>query len=98
MPCRDDRDTCFTATYDDITRAENAVRKEMEALLCDACTLLEETGALGSASAELLNWYKAHEACEQHRVRYEAAMKLTERERRLLGINLADLKLKAKIK
>jgi hypothetical protein len=98
MPCRDDRDDYNRVSNQDIINMEAAVRKEMDPLLCEACTLLEEVGALGKASAELLRWYKAHEACEQNRVRYEAALKLTERERRLLGINLADLKLKAKVK
>lgn len=97
MPCRDDRDDC-RVSYQDVAAAEANVRKEMDPLLCEACTLLEELGALNKASPELLRWYKAHEACEQNRVRYEAALKLTERERRLLGINLADLKVKAKVK
>jgi len=95
MPCRDDRDDC-RVSYLDIANAEANIRKEMDPLLCETCTLLEEVGALGKASPELLKWYKAHEACEQNRVRYEAALKLTERERRLLGINLQVLASKVK--
>lgn len=89
MPCRDD----YPDTYSqgDMESLEYRVRKELEPLLCEACTLLEDSGALKKSTPELQAWYKKHEDCEKDRVRLEAAKKLTERERRLLGINLADL-------
>lgn len=84
MPCRDDRDDYFT---------ESRVRDELEPLLCEACTLLDDLHGLSTkGSAQLKAWYKQHTAHEEDRVRYEAALKLNERDRRLLGINLAQLK------
>lgn len=92
MPCRDDRDdNCVQEAA-----AANAAAEKRAYLLCEACTLLEEAGLLPQASDELKAWYKLHEVLEADRVRLEAAQKLNERERRLLGIDLAQLKLKAK--
>jgi hypothetical protein len=88
MPCRDSYDTCSQA---DVDRAARNVRAELEPLLCEACSLLENVHALKDATPELQAWYEKHEKCEEDRVRLEAAQKLTERERRLLGINLFDL-------
>lgn len=89
MPCRDD----YPSTYSqyDIQSAEARVRAELEPLLCEACSMLEGVHVLENATPELRAWFKKHEKCEEDRVRLEAAQKLTERERRLLGINLADL-------
>lgn len=91
MPCRDD---CPT---EDSYSVEARVRAELEPLLCEACTLLEDRGALITtlASNELLVWYQLHTADESDRLRYEAALKLSERERKLLGLDLAQLKIKA---
>lgn len=95
MPCRDDYPMYSEGA---LRGAEANVRAELEPLLCEACTLLEEYAILKKlGSPELLAWYQAHEECEQDRVRLEAAEKLTERERRLLGINLVDLKNKVAI-
>lgn len=94
MPCYDSRDSdCSEAKA--LVAAEAAAEKRAN-LLCEACTLLEEAGLLSQASDELNAWYKLHEALEADRVRLEAAQKLSERERRLLGINLAELERKAK--
>lgn len=93
MPCRDDRDNDCGA---EAVRAAEAAAEKRAYLLCEACTLLEDAGLLSQASDELKAWYKLHEALEADRVRLEAAQKLNERERRLLGINLSELLLKAK--
>jgi hypothetical protein len=84
MPCRD---------YDLVPETIEEV-KVKPSLLCEACALLEETGLLVKASVELQDWYKKHEAGETDRLRLEAAQKLTERERRLLGINIEALRSK----
>jgi hypothetical protein len=94
MPCRDDRDDNCSVTA--IATAEAAAEKSAY-LLCEACALLEEAGVLSQASNELKAWYKLHEALEADRVRLEAAQKLTVRERRLLGIDLTELKLQAQL-
>lgn len=65
-------------------------------MLCEAMSVLENHGLLGEVSQELRAWYGAHEKDEADKVRLEAAEKLTERERRLLGIDLASLKNKVK--
>ncbi len=75
---------------------EDVAPRATEPLLCEALTLLEETGGLAKASKELQDWYAAHESFEEDRVRFEAAQKLSKRERRLLGINIAALKAKVK--
>lgn len=96
MPCRDDRDDDCLAVATAATRTAEAAAEKRAYLLCEACTLLEEAGLLPQVSDELKTWYKLHEALEADRVRLEAAQKLNERERRLLGINLDELKRKAK--
>lgn len=90
MPCRAE---CATDTYsqNDVKAAEHRVRAELDPLLCEACTLLEEHKLLTASTPALQTWYRQHEECEKERVKYEAALKLNERERRLLGINLAAL-------
>ena len=70
--------------------------QKIDHLLCEVCVLLEEHDLLSDASSELQKWYKNHEECEQDRVRYEAALKLSSRERRLFGIDLNVLKKKMK--
>ena len=94
MPCRDDRDD-YRLTQNGVA-AVAAVRKELEPLLCEACSALEDAKLLPTVSSELKAWYAHHEELEGDRVRYEAALKLSERERRLLGINLPYLKDKLK--
>lgn len=89
MPCRDDYPSSYSQY--DIENAKNVVRAELEPLLCEACSLLEDAKVLQSATPELRAWFNKHEKCEEERVRLEAAQKLTERERRLLGINITDL-------
>ena len=89
MPCRDwDPTPGPTIQY-----VETGIKPS---LLCEACALLEEAGVLKKASKELRAWYKMHEAKEADKVRLEAAQKLSERERRLLGIDLAALQSKVK--
>ncbi len=93
MPCRSDYPDTYTEG--DINSARMQVRAELEPLLCEACSLLENAHVLQSATPELQAWFKKHEKCEEDRVRLEAAQKLTERERRLLGISIEDLQTKA---
>lgn len=85
MPCRDDYPTETSCA------AEARVRKELEPLLCEACTTLENYNIMITASTELRQWYKIHDQREEHRVRLETAMKLSEKDRRVLGIDLAAL-------
>ena len=79
----------------DIQRFEDLQAKEKAPayLLCEACSLLEEAKLFAKmASKELQKWFADHEKCEQHRIRYEAALKLTKREQRLLSIDIEMLK------
>lgn len=96
MPCRDYRDDDCIANARSEAATATAAAEKRAYLLCEACTLLEEAGLLSRTSDELRAWYRLHEALEGDRVRLEAAQKLSERERRLLGINLAELERKAK--
>lgn len=96
MPCRMD-DYPSNLNQNDVDQAVFKVRNELEPLLCEACTLLEETGALSKSTKELQKWYQTHEECEKDRVRLEAAEKLTERERRLLGIDIKNLRAAAEV-
>lgn len=95
MPCRYDDYSPSQSSYES---GKADAMKQMVPLLCEACTLLEEAKFLSKASEPLKKWYKEHEECESDRVRYEAALKLSERERRLLGINLEQLASKVKKK
>ena len=94
MPCRDDRDSSDYA----FENGKESGLKQLTPLLCEACSLLEEIGVLDKVSVELRKWYQEHEKCEIDRVRYEAALKLSERERRLFGIDLESLRIKVKLK
>lgn len=89
MPCRDDYPTNYSQR--DVEAEGHRVRQHLEPLLCEACSLLENAHVLQIATPELQEWFKKHEKCEEERVRLEAAQKLTERERRLLGIDITDL-------
>jgi hypothetical protein len=91
MPCRDDRDY-QPISQADIDNTEKRIRAELEPLLCEACTFLENHHAMSLASKELQSWYKAHDKREEHRVRLETALKLSEKERRILGIDLEALR------
>jgi hypothetical protein len=91
MPCRDDRDSC-SVTQSDIDAAVYRVRQELEPMLCEACTHINDLNVWDGVSQELRTWYEKHEECEKHRVAYEAALRLSPRERRLLGINIDVLK------
>lgn len=104
MPCRDDFwcNEC-KEQHDYFCPKEEARRKTKSSppatisLLCEACEILLEEGILDThASKELQNWFIEHERVEGDRLRYEAARKLTERERRLLGIDLNSLADKVK--
>jgi hypothetical protein len=88
MPCRGP----------DLYEEQYHILSQTIPLLCEACNLLEDAHLLNKASPELRNWYKDHSAKEEDRVRYEAALKLSERERRLLNIDLSDLKNRAERK
>lgn len=101
MPCRDyDDDNCVQAEFKGRVELAEAKKALAEApkpyLLCEACALLEDAGLLSKMSSELKEWYAKHEKKEEHKVRLEAAEKLSERERRLLGIDIAALKAKVK--
>lgn len=87
MPCRD---------YDDVTPTELMKFTLKPSLLCEACELLEQHGLLNHASQDLKNWFQLHENAEADRVRLEAAQKLTERELRLLNIDIEYLRSKVK--
>ena len=89
MPCRDWDPTPGPS----VQYIETGIKPS---LLCEACALLEEAGLLKKASKELKEWYKKHEEGEADKVRLEAAEKLSERERRLLGIDIEALRRKAK--
>jgi hypothetical protein len=90
MPCRTDD---YYVSQDE----GRLVRAELEPLLCEACTILENHKLLAvQASPELKKWYKAHDQREEHRARLEAAEKLSEKERRILGIDLVALQRAAK--
>jgi hypothetical protein len=90
MPCRDDRDDC-PSPLEERARGRLSAQKELEPLLCEAMTALDNLGKLpGQFSPELLKWYADHSEQEKHRLRLEAVQKLTEKERRLLGIDLLD--------
>ena len=93
MPCRDDYPENYS--HCDIQNAQAQIRAELEPLLCEACGLLENNNMLTKLSKPLLTWYDAHCKREVHRVAYEAALKLTEKERKALGIDFNALKLKA---
>lgn len=96
MPCRDwDDDAARNAAYDNGLR-EALAKAPKPSLLCEACAILENAGLLSQASPELKAWYQKHEAGEADKIRLEAAEKLSERERRLLGIDIETLKRKAK--
>lgn len=90
MPCRDYQDDRICQS--DLDAAVNRVRKELEPLLCEACSHLNDLNLFDGVSEELRTWYEKHEDCEKHRVAYEAALRLSARERRLLGINIENLK------
>jgi hypothetical protein len=95
MPCRDwGDDKCSDIALIEAQTALAAAPKP--SLLCEACSLLENAGLLGQASDELRQWYVKHEKKEEHKVRLEAAEKLSERERRLFGIDIVALRAKAK--
>lgn len=100
MPCRDDypdnRTQFLELEYRVAQKAtketEQRIRAELEPLLCEAMTVLENEGSLpGQLSPELLAWYKNHSEKEKDRLRLEAAQKLTEKERQVLGINIQEL-------
>lgn len=114
MPCRNDFycGTCRTnhdyscpiadakqaAILDAAQQKTKSPHPAPESFLCEACELLEDAGLLSKASEHLRKWYANHEACEADRLRYEAALKLSARELRVLGIDLAALKAKVKTK
>lgn len=91
MPCRD-YDDYNKICQSDLDAAVQKVRKELEPLLCEACSHLNDLNLFDGVSQELRSWYENHEECEKHRVAYEAALRLSARERRLLGINIENLK------
>lgn len=98
MPCREwDPETNISSLTSTVCDLQSQLAKAPKAsLLCEAMALLEEHGLLEKASADLKKWYADHESQESHKVRLEAAEKLTKRERRLLGIDLENLKSKVK--
>jgi len=91
MPCRGPD---LPDNSNAIGKAVNNVLQELEPLLCEACSIIEQNQLSDLLSSKLRAWFKAHDKCEEDRVRLEAAQKLSARERRLLGINLQDLKKK----
>jgi len=93
MPCRNDYDD--HVSVGEVERQVHAVRAELEPLLCEACALLEDKGLLQKVSTKLNQWYHAHSEREKDRVAYEAAKKLTVKERKALGLDLDALAKKA---
>ena len=87
MPCRDD----YPFSSYDVDAAANKVRAELEHLLCEACSFVENEGNLMKLSPALRKWYEAHSKKEQARVALEAAKKLTVKERKALGLDLTAL-------
>jgi len=92
MPCRDWGDDRDRICQSDVDAAVHRVRQELEPLLCEACSKLNDLNLFDGCSPELVSWYEKHEECEKHRVAYEAAQRLSARERRLLGIDIEQLK------
>jgi len=73
MPCRDDG---------------NPTEETTPAwMLCEAMTILEKLEFTKTCSSQLLFWWESHKIKEEDRVRVEAASKLSERERLVLGID-----------
>ena len=67
-------------------------------LLCEAMTIIDNCNLKGECSAELLVWWRDHQAEEDSRVRREAAAKLTVRERFAIGIDAEGRSLPVPIK
>lgn len=97
MPCRDwDAEDLNSLSKSVSELKSQLARAPKPSLLCEALDILEEHGLLEKTSLELRKWYADHERQESHKVRFEAAEKLSARERRLLGIDLEDLRKKIK--
>ncbi|MEY4507946.1 MAG: hypothetical protein RLZZ450_68 [Pseudomonadota bacterium] len=58
--------------------------KLVQGYLCDLCTVV--TNAKLKLPKPISQWYDAHEAAELPRLRREALAKLSERDKRVLGI------------
>jgi DNA-directed RNA polymerase specialized sigma subunit len=77
-------------TYDDSherAQAAEAQRRELKTLkgwVCDLCTQITNVG--GSVPDHIREWYAAHEKAEEEKLRTEALAKLSERDKRVLGL------------
>lgn len=61
---------------------------DTDGALCDVLTMLEEKfpDAMCNLDRLTLAWWKQHEKAEQSKIKNEALAKLTQRERRALGL------------
>jgi len=64
-------------------------------LLCEALEIIEGHNLLSFASEELKQWHEAHDEFEKDQLKVEAAEKLSDKERRLFGIDLEALRRQA---
>lgn len=76
----------------------NGKLTETTRLLCEACRLLEQNNIIDAASRKLIRWWIAHKKTDKERierelqekrreqVRKEALSKLSDEERRVLGL------------
>jgi hypothetical protein len=82
---------CSYNSTEDYLREANEVINRLTVLLCEAISNRSDL------SPELLDWRAEHEAKEAGRVRREAVGKLTDQERRALGIDHDGLPVKVKL-
>ncbi len=87
MPCRDD----YPVSSYDVDAAANAVRAELEPMLCEAIAFIENEGNLKKLSPALRKWYEAHSQKEKARVAFVAAKNQTLKDRKALGLDLTAL-------
>lgn len=76
-----------------IDKAQKALLKKLasfdiEGALCDVLTLLEDSNLLGKAAipSDILEWWDGHQSRETQKVKKEALAKLSEKEKRALGL------------
>jgi hypothetical protein len=98
MPCYDNRDDDSDNEKSSLKQRMRDLQDELEPLLCEACTLLTDNHLIEKTSPQLKKWYGEHIVSEIDRRRLEVALKLSESERQILGIDLAALKRKTQKK
>lgn len=84
MPCIYD-DSASRAQGERMLREE---RNKLAGWLCDLCQVVTEAGC--DLPEDIEQWYDDHEKVEAEKIRINALLKLTARERRLLGLDKKD--------